>query len=105
MREGYKEKKIDQSTAYCGEFLCLTKKIDSYSIPFDILIGSVIDRNTQQRFPAEWIFDNSTIRVLKGKTFKEKLEAKILPIEAVETPLPIPDITPPATKIKRAITT
>ena len=47
------------------------------------MIGKVLDRQTGASTSAEWIFDNSTIRVLKGKTFKEKLEAKIPSAEAL----------------------
>jgi len=76
-KEGYKEKKIDINIPYSGEFLCLVKKVDGYLIPFDILIGSVIDRDTKLKFPAEWIFQNSNVRTLIGKANTIKIDLRV----------------------------
>src|SRR3989344_127364 len=82
---GYKEEaKSNADTPYHGEFIRFEKKIEKdFKVSFDILIGKVLDRQTGAHTSAEWIFDNSTIRELKGKTFKEKLEAKIPSAEAL----------------------
>lgn len=76
-QKGYKEKEINPDIPYSGEFLCLVKKINNYAIPFDILIGSVIDRDTKLKFPAEWIFKNSEIRTLVGKASPIKIRLRI----------------------------
>ena len=76
-KEGYKEKKINPDTPYIGEFLCLSKKVDGFAIPFDIMIGSVIDRDTKLKFPAEWIFNNSKRSMLTGKVSISKIELMI----------------------------
>ena len=77
MKEGYEKKEINLNIPYSGEFLCLVKKIDGYSIPFDILIGGVIDRETKLKFPAEWIFKNSKIRTLVGKAHPVKIKLRV----------------------------
>ncbi len=78
------ETKSNADTPYHGEFIRFEKKIEKdFKVSFDILIGKVLDRQTGAHTSAEWIFENSSIRVLKGKTFKEKLEAKIPSAEAL----------------------
>lgn len=77
LQEGYKEKEINPNIPYSGEFICFVKKIDDYPIAFDMLIGSVIDRDTKLKFKAEWIFKNSNIRILVGKTSPTKIELRI----------------------------
>lgn len=76
-QEGYKEKEINPDIPYSGDFLCLTRNIEAYTVPFDVMIGSVIDRDTQLKFPAEWIFNNSKIRTLVGKANPMKIELRI----------------------------
>src|SRR3989338_3857947 len=76
-QEGYEEKKINPNIPYSGDFLCLAKNIEAYAIPFDIMIGNVIDRDTKLKFPAEWIFNNSRIRTLTGKANTIKIELRI----------------------------
>ena len=77
IQEGYEEKEINPNIPYSGEFLCLAKKIEDYTIPFDIMIGSVIDRDTKLKFPAEWVFKNSKIRTLSGKANPVDIELRI----------------------------
>ncbi len=76
-KDGYAKKDINLALPYTGEFLCLTKKAGEYIIPFDILIGSVIDRGTGLHFPAEWIFENSGIRKLVGKANPIKITLRV----------------------------
>ncbi len=78
------EAKSNADTQYHGEFIRFEKSIEKdFKVSFDILIGKVLDRQTGAHPSAEWIFDNSSMRVLKGKTFKEKIEAKIPSAEAL----------------------
>lgn len=76
-KEGYREKEINPNIPYHGEFLCLVKKINDYSVPFGILIGNVIDRDTGLKFPAEWIFENSKKQTLVGKANLIKIDLKV----------------------------
>ncbi|MDP3758251.1 MAG: hypothetical protein Q8Q86_00885, partial [Candidatus Daviesbacteria bacterium] len=41
-------------------------------------IEEVFDRQTKSKFSAEWIFDNSALRNLQGKTISEQLKLKII---------------------------
>ncbi len=49
----------------------------------DILIHSVTDRTTKVKFEAEWVFENSGVRVLRGKTITEELKLRIINIDAL----------------------
>lgn len=76
-QEGYKEKEINPNISYSGDFLCLARNIEAYTIPFDVMVGNVIDRDTKLKFTAEWIFNNSKIRTLVGKANPVKIELRI----------------------------
>ena len=56
---------------------------DSFSVSFDLLIKVVFDRQTNVSIPAGWVFKNSEIRSLRGKTIAEKLSARIIVIDAL----------------------
>lgn len=56
---------------------------DSFSVSFDVLIGKVMDRQTNVSVPADWIFKNSELRLLKGKTITDKLEVRIINLDAL----------------------
>ena len=49
----------------------------------DVLIGEVLDRQTDATFSAEWIVEHSKIRLLKGKTILEELNVRIIDAEAL----------------------
>ena len=51
----------------------------------DILIGEVLDRQTKVKFSSDWIFDNSSLRNLQGKTISEQLEIRIINADALFT--------------------
>lgn len=55
----------------------------SFRVSFDILINEVMDRQTGVSFSADWIFKNSSIKELRGKTIMEKLDARIISIDAL----------------------
>ncbi|MBI4454259.1 hypothetical protein HY636_06465 [Candidatus Woesearchaeota archaeon] len=77
MKEGYAQKEVNLNIPYASDFLCMIKRVDDFSVPFDIMIGSVIDRNTKSRFMAALIFENSEIKKLKGKINPIEIELKI----------------------------
>lgn len=75
-------KKLD--LPYHGDFLRYERKIkDDISASFDILIKTVYDRETKVSFDANWIFNNSSLILLKGKTINEKLKARVINIDAL----------------------
>jgi len=74
---GYKEKEINPNIPYAGEFLCLTKEILGIEVPFDLLIGRVIDRKTKNKFDAKFIYENSDIISLTGKVTPKRIELRI----------------------------
>ena len=84
LKRGYKKEEPDAEAQYSGNFLRYEKKLEnSFAVSMDILIRNVTDRGTGASFEAEWIFKNSRIRVLKGKTITEELRLRIINIDAL----------------------
>lgn len=78
----HKEKKSD--IPYKGEFAVYKKEIkQDFKVSIDILIKNVLDRQTNASFSAEWVFKNSELRLLKGKTITEQLKLRIINIDAL----------------------
>lgn len=77
IKEGYMEKEVNPNIPYAGSFLCMVKKVEGFSVPFDIMIGCVVDRNTKSRFMAELIFENSEIKKLRGKVYPFEIELRV----------------------------
>lgn len=83
-KSGYIGAKSDKMLSYKGKFARYEKQIDKdFKVSVDILIGEVFDRQTGCCFSAQWIFDNSAIRRLRGKTIAESLELRIIDIDAL----------------------
>jgi len=82
---GYvKEENNKDKTSYYGAFLRLEKDLgDNIKVSIDILIKEVLDRQTDATFSAEWIFDNSEIKILRGKTITEELKLRIINLDAL----------------------
>ncbi len=57
--------------------------IKHFKVSVDILIKNVYERQTRAIFSAEWVFKNSAIRVLKGKTIQEELKLRIINPDAL----------------------
>lgn len=81
----YKKKEEGKSkTAYCGEFLRYEKKEENtFKVSMDILIDAVTDRSSSAVFSADWIFENSDLRLLRGKTIVEKVFLRIINPDAL----------------------
>lgn len=80
MREGYKL----VETSYKRGFLRFEKTVlGNFKVSMDVLVGEVFDRQTNTVFSADWVFKNSSLRFLKGKTVLEKLKLKIINIDAL----------------------
>ncbi len=81
----YKKAYVDKNNAsYYGDFEKYEKDLgNGFKVSIDILIKAVLDRYTNSTFSAEWVFNNSEIRELKGKTINEKLKIRIINPEAL----------------------
>ncbi len=79
---GYVKKKIKDSI-YKGHFIRHEKLINNFKVSIDILIEKVFDRQTNTSFSAKWVFKNSSLRFLKGKTIGKKLKLKIINVDAL----------------------
>ncbi|MBI2575105.1 nucleotidyl transferase AbiEii/AbiGii toxin family protein [Candidatus Woesearchaeota archaeon] len=83
-KSGYSEVKLDKSISYDGKFVRYEKQIDKdFKVSMDVLIGEVFDRQTGCSFSSKWVFDNSGIRQLRGKTIAEALKLRIISIDAL----------------------
>ena len=81
---GYMESEEKSGVPYHGKFARFKKIInENLKVSIDILIDEVLDRQTGAKFLCDWVFDNSGIRVLKGKTITENLNLRIINLEAL----------------------
>jgi len=82
---GYrKEKNYSDEVPYDGYFERYEKELDkNFKVSMDILIGEVLDRQTKVKFSTDWIFDNSSLRNLQGKTISEQLKIRIINADAL----------------------
>jgi len=82
---GYlREKNYSDEVPYEGNFERYEKELgNNFKVSIDILIGEVLDRQTKAKFSADWVFDNSVLRNLQGKTISEQLKLKIVNADAL----------------------
>ena len=82
---GYKkEKNYSEEVHYEGNFARYEKELgNNFKVSIDILIGEVLDRQTKAKFSADWVFDNSALRNLQGKTINEQLKLNIVNADAL----------------------
>lgn len=81
---GFKESKETQELSYAGKFKRFEKEIQkNFSVSIDILIGEIMDRQTGAVFSADWVFENSDLIDLHGKTITEKIKTQIISSEAL----------------------
>jgi hypothetical protein len=81
---GYKESNEKSDVPYYGKYKRFEKIIkENFKVSIDILINEVLDRQTQSKFSADWVFHNSKINVLRGKTIIESLKLRIINSEAL----------------------
>ncbi len=81
-----KEKNYSDEVPYSGNFERYEKDLEqNFKVSVDILIGEVLDRETKAKFSADWVFNNSALRNLQGKTISEQLEVKIVNLDALFT--------------------
>jgi hypothetical protein len=84
LKLGYKKEEPAVAVPYSGNFVRYNKCIENnFSVSIDILISRVTDRMTKASFSADWIFENSKKRSLKGKTMIKEIEVNIIDIDAL----------------------
>ena len=84
---GYrKERNYSDEIPYGGNFERYGKELgNNFKVSIDILISEIFDRQTKAKFSADWVFDNSSLRNLQGKTISEQLKLKIINADALFT--------------------
>jgi hypothetical protein len=81
---GYRKEHLPKEVQYAGSFSRYGKNLgDNFAVSMDVLISAVKDRMTGAAFAADWIFSNSKIRMLKGKTIVEELKLRIIDVDAL----------------------
>lgn len=84
LKLGYKATAVPHQAPYSGGFYRYEKEVyKGLAVSMDILVQSVSDRGTRVVFLADWVFANSKIRVLKGKTINEELKLRIINSDAL----------------------
>ncbi|HVC58533.1 MAG TPA: hypothetical protein VND15_03610 [Candidatus Acidoferrales bacterium] len=80
---GYGKESLAKGSSFAN-FARYEKSIGApFKVSFDLLIGEVLDRQSKAAISADWIFRNSRTMVLRGKTITEKLEARIINLDAL----------------------
>ena len=81
---GYKKVRNIIEVSYKGNFERYEKEIiKDFRVSFDILISEVLDRETNAKISADWAFENSKWRNLRGKTINEELKLRIINPDAL----------------------
>ncbi|MBI5148436.1 hypothetical protein HZA33_02035 [Candidatus Pacearchaeota archaeon] len=84
LKLGYEQSDNMPEAPYSGNFKRYEKEIQKgFRVSIDILIDEILDRQTNSTFAAEWVFENSETKLLKGKTITEELKLKIINIDAL----------------------
>ena len=77
-------RKENARTAYSDSFERYEKTLEhAFKVSFDVLIKEVLDRQTGASFSWDWVLKNSSIRALRGKTIMEKLDVRVIDIDAL----------------------
>src|SRR3989344_6209997 len=84
---GYRKKNnYSDEIPYKGNFQRYEKGLENnFKVNIDILIEEILDRQTNAKFSAKWVFDNSDLRNLQGKTINEQLRLRIINPDALFT--------------------
>ncbi|MBM3200038.1 hypothetical protein FJZ53_03795 [Candidatus Woesearchaeota archaeon] len=82
---GYENKKSkEQNLPYHKKFERFKKEIaQGFKVSVDVLAKEVLDRQTNAKFSAEWVFKNSRKKNLKGRTVSEGLYLRIINPDAL----------------------
>jgi len=81
---GYQKMKSTSELPYHGKFKRYEKEISqNFRVSMDILLEEVLDRQTNAKFSSDWVFENSKLRRLRGKTIAEELRLRIINPDAL----------------------
>jgi len=83
MKSGYIKSKSNADMPYHGKFIRYEKTINNFKVSMDILFREIVDRQTNASFEAGWVFKNSSLKILKGKTITESLKLKVINLDAL----------------------
>lgn len=89
VREAAQLRKTLRSLGYTpkeesSHFIRFEKEIgQGMTVSVDLLVGSVIDRQTGARFEAEWLFEHSAVRQVHGKTAPEAVTLRVADVDAL----------------------
>ena len=84
LSQGYSKECSAADCSYSGSFSRFEKTLaNNFAVSIDVLIKSITDRMTGAVFSADWVFENSKVRVLKGKTMVSEIKARIININAL----------------------
>ena len=77
---GYEKIGADKINAiYGGNFARYEKRLEhNFKVSMDVLVENVLDRQTNANFSAAWVFEHSSLQVLKGKTITESIKLHII---------------------------
>lgn len=80
---GYTKAKRSE-ISYNSPFVRYEKTLsNNFVVSMDILIGEVIDRQSGARFSSGWVFENSSIKALRGRTIIEKLKVRVINVDTL----------------------
>jgi len=80
----YIKRQSSSELPYSGAFLRYEKRIaNTFIVSIDVLIQTISDRGTESTFSAVWVFENSSMKKLKGKTITEELKIRIIRLDAL----------------------
>lgn len=80
---GYTKAKRSE-IGYNSSFVRYEKTLfNNFIVSMDILIGEVIDRQSGARFSSLWVFENSSVKALRGRTIIEKLKVRVIKVDAL----------------------
>lgn len=82
---GYKRTDIISSDiTYAHSFERYEKSLQNdLKVSVDVLIDEVFDRQTNVSFSTDWIFENSSVKSLKGKTIIDDIKIRIINVDAL----------------------
>lgn len=84
IKSGYRKEKSGSHLSYYGEFFRYEKEIrHNFNVSVDILFSKILDRQTNSTFDAAWVFKNSKIMQVKGKTIPIELKLRVINIDAL----------------------
>ena len=85
LKEGYKKNIEEKENVLYGSNFKRYEKylINNFKVSLDVLVKEIFDRQTNVIFSAKWVFKNSEIKALKGKTIAGELKLMIINLDAL----------------------